>query len=735
MVQLFNNSTDIILHEPAPFNEKIPISERRWILIPSIAYKVLIPEYKERKLNVFEETILKLFKSGNKDIKFLEDNLLINRKLIEYIINKLYKEKYIDKNNLVTEEGRNVLLDKNEDYKYIIGYIFFDVITNKFWDAFIPDVDYRIVENDGFGENFRRFKYGDLGNPTKVKATVVKSKNKVEIKNIDTLEIYEVCIKHKIRLSSINNINGNKNYILPKRIEKIRYLGEANPVYLATYMYYSKDLIKQSKWQVCYPFYGGTAINLRLELDKLKEMSENKGLREYIDDLVSTSLNVSCNQLEGFINEDEKNIYENLKKILSSNINNYPKVSKILLDINKNFQIVDRIKVNRGKRYDEIQEKLGENVVLAQEALEAALKVLATQYEGYYNDKVISYNRNDNIDMLSSLARQCGFEELFPNTFKKMFNLGKRKIESALISNEFKSLIALNLFIAQSVNEHSFFNLGKYVPGAIDFFYDLLNRRNENNHKYSVEDNERDIKVIYLRVVYIISLLFDDLTFNYKGKISFYEFDECDEKEVEHVDIKIKMQAEHDVEKDVGQEVRKYCDVKKLLISSKIKLIKGKGMCIVDFCKVFESLLNTIAERMLEKKAKNKVQVKCDENVDYIEKNIKKLGFNFKSEKLPKSFKRVSTNRIKNNFESFERGTLGSKIYTILYSAIENDSELIKQIGYEDPDLINLIAKITQIRQHYGSGIEFQDEFNDIYKKVAKSVNIILKNLANKELS
>lgn len=735
MAKLFNNTNDIILHNPAPFNEKISKDDKSWILIPAIAYKVLIPEAKERKLNLFQETILKLFKSGNKNINFLEDNLLLDRKLIEYIINEFHVSGYIDDNNLVTQKGTNVLADEDEDYKNIVGYIFYDVVSNKFWDAFVPDEDYKILENDGFGQEFRRFKYGDLGKPIKGKAVVVKEETEAEIREIDSLEIHEVCIKHKIRLSNMTKSNYNmKNYTFPKRIEKIKYLDEATPIYLATYMYYPKDLTKQSKWQVCHPFYGGTSNNLRLELDKLKETPQNENLKKCIDDLVFTSLNVTADERKNLRNEDDKRFYEALEKRLSKNIENYSSLTSILLEMNRNFEKIEKMKVNRGKRYDEIQEKLGENVVLAQESLEVALKILAGQYEGYYNDKLLSNNIYENSKKLGLLAKRCGFKEQFPDIFQKFFKLKKGNIKYALENAEMKALVALNLLISDGVNEHSFFNLAKQVPEAIDFLSDLLIRRNENNHNYSIEDNERDIKVIYLKVLYIISLLFEDLTFRYDGKISFYTFEECEEKEIQHIDMKVRMQADHEVESDIGKVIRDYPDIKKLLMNGKIRLIKRKGMCIVDFCKVFESLLNVIADRMLDKKAKDRVPFKPQESVAYIEKNIKKLGFNFNSAELPDSFKRVPTNKIKNGFESFEMGTLGSKTYTTLYSAIENDSELIEKIGYESPELINIIARIADIRHHHGSSIEFSDEFIEIYTEIAKAVKVILKNLSNKKL-
>lgn len=739
MEKLFNSTNDIILHNPAPFNEKIAKNDKSWILIPAIAYKVLIPESKERELNLFQETILKLFKSGNKNIKFLEENLLLDEKLIKYIINELHESEYINDNNLVTPKGINALANDlavdDKNYKNIVGYIFYDVIGHRFWDAFVPDEEYTIVENDGFGKEFRKFKYGNVGKPITVKAVIVKEETESEIIKIDNLQIYEVCIKHKNRLNNLSAINHNiKNCQFPKRIEKIKYLDEVFAVYLATYMYYPKDLTKQSKWQVCHPFYGGTSNNLRLELDKLKESKSNKNLKICINDLVCTSLNITADERKNLSNEDDKRLYKELEKMLSPNIINYPSLITILLNINRNFEKIEKMKANRGKRYDEIQEKLGENVVLAQESLETALKILASQYEYYYNDKLISNNKYENSKKLSLLSKKCGFKEQFSNTFKKMFALGKKSIEYALTNTEMKGLVALNLLISDSVSEHPFFNLAKLVPGSIDFFNDLLIRRNENNHNYSIEDNERDIKIIYLKVLYVISLILKDLTFNYDGKLTFYTFKECDEKEIQYTDIKVRMQAEHEVENEIGSVIRDYPDIKKLLISSKIRLIKRKGMCIVDFCKVFESLLNFISYIVLEKKAKNNVPIKPKENVEYIEKNIKKFRLNFKSEQLPNSFKMVSTNKIRNGFEKFEKGTLGSKTYTILYSAIENDSKLIKKIGCENPELINLIAKIADIRQHHGSSIEFNDEFNEIYIQIAKSVKLILENLLNKEL-
>ena len=97
MAKSYSNLT--LCQNPSPFDGKISEANKKWILLPAKTYKVLVPYPKDKELNFFQETILSLFKSGNKTVDYLSKKLLLKSELIEFIIKELEEKNVFIVNN------------------------------------------------------------------------------------------------------------------------------------------------------------------------------------------------------------------------------------------------------------------------------------------------------------------------------------------------------------------------------------------------------------------------------------------------------------------------------------------------------------------------------------------------------------------------------------------------------------------------------------------------------------
>lgn len=126
----FDSRTPIIYQNPCVKGVKISNDKKLWLLLPMIAYKVLVPYPKDKELNIFQETILKLFLSGNKSDEYIAEKLLLDKKLVNFIKEQLIESNLLTKEGLVTNKGKKLLDDTEGEYDLKIGYVFYDLVNS-----------------------------------------------------------------------------------------------------------------------------------------------------------------------------------------------------------------------------------------------------------------------------------------------------------------------------------------------------------------------------------------------------------------------------------------------------------------------------------------------------------------------------------------------------------------------------------------------------------------------------
>ncbi|WVU41290.1 hypothetical protein V3433_06460 [Fusobacterium polymorphum] len=146
--------------------------------------EIFIDLYIDRKkLNLYQEIILELYKCDCGNIGDIEEVLKLNsfhtendnnkdrESLIKYIVDELKKLGYI-KNNAITEEG-NAILEENLDDEKLLGSVFYNPFTQKYINFLLIDELYKINGNEKnlykieVAEKEEQIDFGTPGSPKK----------------------------------------------------------------------------------------------------------------------------------------------------------------------------------------------------------------------------------------------------------------------------------------------------------------------------------------------------------------------------------------------------------------------------------------------------------------------------------------------------------------------------------------------------------------------------------------
>lgn len=713
MGKLFNKRTEILLQIPVVSRYK-----RRWILLPMCAYKVLVPYPAETHLNLFQETILKLFASGAKEDLWIADTLALNVSLVEYVVGELMDRNLLSSRRTITKEGMDLLNDNSESYDLKTGYVFYNYATKTYADTFVPDnkfnsvaVKYRNGDTVSFYEN------ESVANPISKTAMIVHAENE-EVDDIvpNALDILKICRRHKRRTQQlvIKDLEENsKDEILPTNIEKVTFLGEKKYVYVATYIYLpTDDLLNRSNLQMCYPFDNGISTTMLEAVMKLLRNSNNAPLKRTLEGLKMDAFNMTEQELKK-VKETHIEVDKEIKNILSSNITNFPYVYKKLLEVEDIYiDIQTLLKKNKGNHRDSIQQKIGDYVIENYNLMSGLLTDVAKRND-YFRADLLTNKPNVNSEVLERIALDCGFTDK-ENTFSRLFNVKKGQVKNALESTVVKSLLAYNLIIASEFYEHPFYRLAKQIPQFITYVGKLIDLRNDSDHGNDIVYDFDMLAAYSIKNMFITYLLLDGLTF--KNEERKFDFD--DERLIDVNRIKVTKNARVKVEELYTYKVFNYSVVLKKLVALQEEILLEGDDFPSRISEVFEAMFKILCkERLLPDAA---IELKDYRNNEANQEYLKLLqDKGFVLDELPY----YSLAKLSSTFRNYHNGTLSTLFYAWFFSENSREDSMLPEITAAIPKLVKIIDAIIKIRKH-NNKVDFSDKRLDYLKaNLVNSVN------------
>jgi len=669
--------------------------------------EIFIDLYIDRKkLNLYQEIILELYKCDCGNIGDIEEVLKLNsfhtendnnkdrESLIKYIVDELKKLGYI-KNNAITEEG-NAILEENLDDEKLLGSVFYNPFTQKYINFLLIDELYKINGNEKnlykieVAEKEEQIDFGTPGSPKKIKVKFLKERD--HSKKIFDIDEFIGIISRELRQlnseleefrdsGSNNNLakSQKQNFLEEKKeyLSKIRKFKEK--LEKSVYVLISLDLEKNRVSTSFEPEISD--YRLREELKKESE------IRDLID-----------HNIDNDISEEEK---------IKIRINYNNKEEEIIKDSNNQLSKLSNL-VKKLANLSGLKEGIKnykENIKIIYESFGEVLLYLL-------EDINLSKIKNKKME-LERILRNCN--NYSDNLIDSYLNFDE-KLNHIKDNKKLKDLICHLIIAEEEKGEKKFQNYLRKDSNFLEFLKNLIDKRNVFSHseedsiintdeeKFEYNFELEAKKKLYEFIEKIFDFKFEESTIN------FITIDEVTENQIREIS-----------NKKINNE---FSDV----IISKVRNELLETRIFFEYYKSFKSqiykalFMNRVAvlleaNMQLVRKSLDKV-LEIEEIKNYCkrDKKLEKLyldeidsnffKYNIENEWINKEFNKIKdvyilVKKVEGARQNFSIGTLNNNAVTLL--ALKNKNRILQELINNCLDFFKLVFIISNLRGHNGN--------------------------------
>lgn len=680
--------------------------------------EILIDVYiDKKKLNLYQEIILELYKCGCGNIKDIEEVLKLNsfhseksntedrESLIKYIIKELAKLGYI-KDDKITQAGNNIL-EENLDDEKLLGSVFYNPFTKKYINFLLINDLYKLegsernldkIELIEDREKIEEINLGTPGKPKKIKVRFLDRRD-LQKKALDIEQFIEIIAKELRALNNkVENLNGDtysegqKKEFLKEKIEDLKKIRKfTEKMEKDAYVLISLDS-EENKIR--------TSFEPELSDFKLKEELKNEPL---IANLINQNIDIENGTSEN----------ENIEIRIKYNI----KEEEIIKDSNNQLSKLPNLVRNlsnlSGLKEDRENYKI--NIKLIYESFGEILLYLL----GDINLVKIKNKRME----LERILKNNNYSDELINTYLR-FDSGLNHIKDN------KKLIDLicHLIIAEERKEDKKFQ--KYLKknkNFLNFLKELIDKRNEFSHSedenYDIIDSAENVEIEHYFELEARKKLYEFIeeifNFKFKDSINFTTIDEETEN-------KIRKKSNKKINNEFSNVI--ISEVRNELLETRI------------FFEYYKNFKNQIYKALFM----NRVAILLEKNMKLVKKNLSRIleiedikKYCKKDDKLEKIYlDEVEANFLKANTENewirskfseikdvyilvtkvegasrnFSKGTLNNNAVTLL--ALKNKNSILEELINNCLDFFKLVFIVSNFRGHNGE-FHFKNENND----------------------
>lgn len=669
--------------------------------------EIFIDLYIDRKkLNLYQEIILELYKCDCGNIGDIEEVLKLNsfhtendnnkdrESLIKYIVDELKKLGYI-KNNAITEEG-NAILEENLDDEKLLGSVFYNPFTQKYINFLLIDELYKINGNEKnlykieVAEKEEQIDFGTPGKPKKIEIEFLKEKDSSKI-NLTIDEFIEIISKEL--------------KILNSKLEEFYFNSLDNNLAKSQKQEFLKEKIEDLK-----------------QIRKFKEKTEEKSYVLISLDLEKNRVSTSFEpEISDYRLREELKKEPVIRNLIYHNIDNdISEEEKIKIRINYNNKEEEIIKDsnNQLSKLPNLVKKLA-NLSGLKEGIKNYKENIKIIYESF--GEVLLYLLED-INLSKIKNKKMELERILRNCN----NYSDKLIDSYLNFDEklnhikdnkkLKDLICHLIIAEEGKEKKKFQNYLRKDSNFLEFLKKLIDKRNVFSH--SEEDNiintdeekfEYDFELEAKKKLYeFIEKIFD---FKFEeSTINFITIDEVTENQIREIS-----------NKKINNE---FSDV----IISKVRNELLETRIFFEYYKSFKSqiykalFMNRVAvlleaNMQLVRKSLDKV-LEIEEIKNYCkrDKKLEKLyldeidsnffKYNIENEWINKEFNKIKdvyilVKKVEGARQNFSIGTLNNNAVTLL--ALKNKNRILQELINNCLDFFKLVFIISNLRGHNGN--------------------------------
>ncbi|MHB9337643.1 hypothetical protein ACW0TN_03320 [Fusobacterium pseudoperiodonticum] len=679
--------------------------EKKYFALP--IKEVFIDLYIDRKkLNLYQEIILELYKCDCGNIEDIEEVLKLNgfhtenesnkerESLIKYIVDELKKLGYI-KNDAITEAG-NAILEENIDDEKLLGSVFYNPFTQKYINFLLIDELYKINGNEKnlykieVAEKKEQIDFGTPGSPKKIKVKFLKERD--HSKKIFDIDEFIGIISRELRQ-------------LNSELEKFRDNGSNNNLAKSQKQEFLKEKIEDlkqiRKFKEKTEEKSYVLISLDLEKNRVStsfepEVSDYRLREELKKELIIRDL--IYHNIDNDISEEEKiktrkNYNNKEKEIIKDSNNQLSKLPNLVKKLANLSGLKEGIK-NYKENIKIIYESFGEVLLYLLEDINLSkiknkkmeLERILRGYNNYSDKLIYSY---------------LNFDE---------------KLNHIKDNKKLKDLICHLIIAEEEKGEKKFQNYLRKDPNFLEFLKNLIDKRNVSSH--SEEDsiiNTDEEKFEYNFELEAKKKLYEfiEKIFNFKfeeSTINFITIDEVTENQIRKISNKKINNEFSDViiskVKNELLETRMYFEyyknfknqVYKALFINRVAVLLEANMQLVR--KSLDKVLEIEEIKNYCKRDKKLEKLYLDE----IDSNFFK--YNIENEWINKEFNKIKdvyilVKKVEGARQNFSIGTLNNNAVTLL--ALKNKNRILQELINNCLDFFKLVFIISNLRGHNGN--------------------------------
>ena len=668
--------------------------------------EILIDVYVDRKkLNLYQEIILELYKCGCGNIKDIEEVLKLNNfhseksnnedreSLIKYIIKELTKLEYI-KDGDITEAGNNILKENLDDEK-LLGSVFYNPFTKKYINFLLINDLYKL---EGNGKNLYKIELieerkeieeinlGTPGRPKKIKVRFLDKRN-LQKKSLDIDQFIEI-IGKELRL-----LNNKLSIDIYSEIEKKEFLEEK-----------IEDLKKIRKFTEKMERDAYVLISLSTE-NKIRtsfepELSDYK-LREelkkepLIAHLIEQNIDI----------ENETSESENIETRIKYNI----KEQEIVKDSNNKLKELPNLVRNLSNLsgLKEDRDNYKRNIKFIYESFGEVLLYLL-------GDTNLIKIKNKKME-LERILKNNNYPDDLINAYLKF----DERLSHIKDNKKLMDLICHLIITEERREDKKFQNYLKKDKNFLRFLKKLIDKRNEFSH------SEENIEIEYYfesearkKLYEFIEEIFN---FKFKDSINFTTIDENTENKIRKGSIKkINNKFSNVIISEVRNELleidiyyeyyKKYkSPVCKSLFMNRVAILLEKNMKLVK--KDLDRILEIIKKYC--KKDDKLEKIYLDEiETNFLKTNIENKWINNEFNKIKDVY--ILVTKVEGASRNFSKGTLNNNAIALL--ALKNKNSILEELINNCLGFFKLVFIVSNFRGH-NAVFHLKNENNDREEK------------------
>ena len=682
------------------------IAAKQDILWPCHAFSISIPKKKQSRLNIFEETVLKITEIESGDTEKIALLTCLEKELVAFIQNRLNHLGLLNDRYELSEIGQELLNEwqnkSDGNLEYTVGTVFIDLLSGKLLPYVSTDqLSYKKISRIG-DSGFIDFLINPTNEKSRVSAIQIRPAKDSFCKTVpDSNDVIRAIreFKKKYRRYALLN-QAIDQYPPPVPMAEAISLHE-NPelVYLHCNVLIqigNSDLLVTDG---CGFGFSESFANYLTSQDW-----------QWVIDLKKKGIIY-------WLNPDASNEEAENKSSVAGGSKKYPLIARPLRHAQKYLSAAEKIKIDSSNNEQEFVRLTGLAVVALYEAIEWALRFVvsdnpATHWERLFSSQ--SYRENDKI--LCSFATKIGFD--VSDSVKALLQVQPGKIRAIDRGvSEMQPLLALAIAGAINDPKHPLNNLAIEDSRCLSFINILKEVRDPVSHGNStdVELSLETLEGYRDRTTRLIHSLIPDITDDtYTAKTK-------QKRDIDQVRLKARIELDKSLGLGFVQAVSP--SLREELV--KVTILSQRETLDDEQLQLYINLLASIMQLSLFEVAKDRrssVKNRTNLRDEAIEK-IVQSEFYPTPDVIPEQISTVNTKRLYRTVQGSST-TLGAHLLAVFL--LGSESELI-QLQKSDPAFIDFVADLIRLRGHGNNQqSDFsQDDIESLKKNVFKAIKII----------